>query len=58
MMPQFFGGGDAAQGAAATAAMGLTFLSPNDIARQIVYLLSEDSEHIVGVNLAVGAGAP
>jgi len=58
MMPQFFGGMDAAQGAAVTAAMGLSFLSADDIARQIVYLLSEDSEHIAGVNLAVGAGAP
>jgi len=56
MMPQFFGSGP--EGAAATAAMGMTFLSPDDIARQVVYLLSEDSAHIVGVNLAVGAGAP
>ena len=61
MMPQFFVGVeplDAAQGAAANAAIGLSFLSADDIARQSIYLLSDDSEHVAKVHLVIGAGAP
>jgi chanoclavine-I dehydrogenase len=55
MMPQFFPAGNAS---AATETLGMNLLDPMDIARAVVYLLSEESEHIVGVNLAVGTGAP
>lgn len=55
MMPQFFPEGNAE---AATQALGMNMLDPMDIARAVVYLLSEESEHVVGVNLAVGSGAP
>ncbi|KAI8944211.1 hypothetical protein F4801DRAFT_600207 [Xylaria longipes] len=35
-----------------------TLLSPSDIAQVIVWLLSESSLHVNGVNLPVGEGAP
>lgn len=36
----------------------MQMLEPADIARAIVYLLSEESDKISGVNLPVGTGAP
>lgn len=55
MMPQFFPEGNAE---AATQNLGMNMLDPSDIARAVVYLLSDESEHIAGVNLPVGSGAP
>jgi chanoclavine-I dehydrogenase len=55
MMAQFFPEG---QGEAAVQSMGMNLLQPVDIARAIVYLLSEESDKISGVNLPVGSGAP
>jgi hypothetical protein len=37
---------------------GMNLIEASDIARAIVYLLSEESGHISGVNLPVGSGAP
>lgn len=54
-MPQFFPEGNAE---AATQNLGMNMLDPSDIARAVVYLLSDESEHIAGVNLPVGSGAP
>jgi hypothetical protein len=55
MMARFFAPG---LGAAATVAVEMKMMSLDDIAEQIVYLLCEDSEHVVGVNLTVGTVAP
>ncbi|KAF5011154.1 hypothetical protein FDECE_2718 [Fusarium decemcellulare] len=44
----------AKQGAAA----GLTFVDPHDVAKNIVWLLSEASLHVNGTNLAIGATVP
>ncbi|KAL4937801.1 hypothetical protein BDV06DRAFT_215627 [Aspergillus oleicola] len=38
--------------------IGMNLLSPNDIARAILYLLTEDSANITGANLPVGLGVP
>jgi chanoclavine-I dehydrogenase len=38
--------------------MGLELLEPVDVARAIVFLLSEESSKITGVNLPVGLGIP
>jgi chanoclavine-I dehydrogenase len=38
--------------------LGMELLQPSDIARAIVFLLTEDSDKITGVNLPVGTGAP
>ncbi|KAF2500017.1 NAD(P)-binding protein [Lophium mytilinum] len=54
MMSQFFPGG----GDQRLEDLGMDLLSPLDIARAIVYLLSEESDKITGVNLPVGTGAP
>lgn len=37
---------------------GLTFVDPHDVARSIVWLLSEASLHVNGTNLAIGATLP
>jgi len=55
MMPEFFPEGN---GATRTAALGMNMMDAADIARAIVYLLSGESNHINGVNLPVGSGAP
>lgn len=54
MMAQFFPEGPR-EGLDLT---GMNLIEPSDIARAIVYLLSDESEHISGVNLPVGSGAP
>jgi chanoclavine-I dehydrogenase len=41
----------------AKAGVNATMLDPEDVARAIVWLLSEASLHVNGVNLAVGEGA-
>lgn len=56
MLAQFFADNETATHA--TAAVGLNMLQPEDIARSIVYLLCEDSDQVMGVNLIVGSGAP
>jgi len=38
--------------------LGMNLIQPIDIAKAIVYLLSEESSHISGINLPVGSGAP
>jgi len=55
MMAQFFPKGAAAE---SVGQHGMNMLQPVDIARAVVYLLSEESDHIAGVNLPVGTGAP
>lgn len=37
---------------------GLAVMDPSSIARTIVWLLSEDSLDVNGINMAVGEGAP
>jgi len=54
MMKQFFPAGEAEQ----LEDLGMDLLKPIDIARAIVYLLSDESDKITGVNLPVGTGAP
>ncbi|KAF2803088.1 NAD(P)-binding protein [Mytilinidion resinicola] len=53
MMAQFFPDGTSEE---AIKGLGMYMIEPEDIARAIVYLLSEESDKISGVNLAVGAG--
>ncbi|OCK79296.1 NAD(P)-binding protein [Lepidopterella palustris CBS 459.81] len=53
MMSQFFPDGTSEE---AIKALGMYMVEPIDIARAIVYLLSEESDKITGVNLAVGSG--
>lgn len=55
MMAQFFPQGNSIESVGAS---GMNLIQPEDIARAIVYLLSEESECITGVNLPVGTGAP
>jgi NAD(P)-dependent dehydrogenase (short-subunit alcohol dehydrogenase family) len=38
--------------------LGMNLLSPSDIARAIVYLMTDDSAQITGANLPVGLGVP
>jgi chanoclavine-I dehydrogenase len=58
MMGQFFPGFDTVGDPARLEELGMDLLSPLDIARAVVYLLSDESDKITGVNLAVGMGAP
>jgi chanoclavine-I dehydrogenase len=37
---------------------GMVVMDPSSIARSIVWLLSEDSLDVNGINMAVGEGAP
>lgn len=37
---------------------GLTLIEADDVARTIVWLLSEDSNPVFGANINVGAGIP
>jgi len=55
MLAQFFGQ-DPSSGEMDTS--GWDVVEPSDIARAIVYLLSDDSLQIAGVNIPVGPGAP
>ncbi|KAE8331431.1 short chain dehydrogenase/oxidoreductase CpoX2 [Aspergillus sergii] len=55
MMGQFFK--DEVRDAALDG-LGMDLLEPSDIARAIVYLLTEDSAKITGANLPVGLGLP
>lgn len=55
VIPQFLPEGNAE---AVTHRLGMGTLGPMGIAYSVVYLLSEESEHIVGVNLAVRTGGP
>ncbi|TVY92218.1 Chanoclavine-I dehydrogenase [Lachnellula willkommii] len=54
MMAEFFPGG----GLESINKYEMEMLEPVDIARAIVYLLSEESDKISGINLPVGTGAP
>lgn len=38
--------------------LGLDIVKPEDIARTIVWLLSEDSKPVYGANINVGVGLP
>jgi len=55
MMAQFFPKGNALE---KTKSNGMNMMDASDIARAVVYLLSDESNHINGVNLPVGSGAP
>jgi len=55
MLAQFFPPG-APTDAIDTAGFGI--VQPTDIAKAIIWLLSDDSSQVAGVNLAVGPGAP
>lgn len=37
---------------------GWDAMSPDDVARVVVWLLSEDSKNVFGANINVGAGIP
>ncbi|KAI9743671.1 MAG: hypothetical protein M1818_002987 [Claussenomyces sp. TS43310] len=55
MMAQFFPKGDMAQ---STGNRGMNLMDATSIARAIVWLLSEDSLDVNGINMPVGEGAP
>lgn len=52
MLSQFFPG----DAKSIVATLGYDVLEPEDIARTIVYLLSDESKKISGVSLPVGSG--
>jgi chanoclavine-I dehydrogenase len=55
MTEKFFPGGNFEESAKA---IGMTFMDASAIARAIVWLLSEDSLDVNGINMPVGEGAP
>lgn len=60
MTKEIFAGLEGDALAASLSSLGLPthMLDPSDIARAIVFLLSDQSLHINGVNLPVGEGMP
>ena len=53
MMAQFFPDGTSEEG---IKELGMYMIESSDIARAVVHLLSEESDKVSGVNLAVGSG--